>query len=427
MKFSVTSTRLNFILLGLLILLGIFSFAYNQYLIERIREKERASVQLWAKATEYLASPELEQASRTLLQAAERLENNSAVSDEVVQAIRSAEATHTSQNFVVEQIILKDNYKIPTLILSEEGQVLSSGHISAEIDSSFVEEFTTINPPIEIELGSGQNTFSQYIYYGESAVVRYLRYFPYVQLSLLALLLGVAYLNYRSLNKSEQSNIWVGMTKEAAHQLGTPLSSMYGWVELLKEEKKDDDFIQQVSEGLENDISRLQGVAERFNKIGSEPELEVKLIVPLIQEIMDYVEQRLPQFGKNVELRRPDNEQLKAEVNSELFQWALENVLKNSMNAIKSTTKGAFVSVSVEQVEEKVLIDIEDSGRGIEKKFHDEIFKPGYSTKKRGWGLGLSLTRRIIEEYHGGKILVLQSKIGDGTTMRIVLQAAKKA
>lgn len=423
MKFSITSKRLNFVLLALLILLGIFSFAYNQYLIDRITEKERASVQLWARAIEYMADPALEQSNRTLLQVADRLAQNPTVPGHIVQAIRHAEAVHSAQNFVVEQIILKDRYKIPTLIMDAEGNVLSSSHISAELDADFIEEFTSINPPIKIELGSGENAVTQYIYYGESAVVHYLRYFPYIQLSLLALLLGVAYLNYRSINKTEQSNIWVGMTKEAAHQLGTPLSSMYGWVELLKEEKDNRPFLQKVTNGLEKDITRLQNVAERFNKIGSEPELEVMAVTPLVNEIMDYVEQRLPRYGKNVTLKRPENNHIKALINPELFQWALENVLKNSMNAIKNPQNNAEVAVSIKQGEEEVIIDITDSGRGIEKKYHDEIFKPGYSTKKRGWGLGLSLTRRIINVYHGGKISVHQSKIDQGTTMRMAVKA----
>lgn len=423
MKFGITSNRVNLILLTLLILLGIFSFAYNQYLIDRILKKERASVQLWAKATEYLASPTLERSSRKLLEVANRLDTVATVPDSLIQAIRSAEATRSSQNFVVEQIILKNRYKIPTLIINEEGKVLNSSYITADIDSSFVDEFTSINNPIKITLGDGPDAPSQYIYYGESAVVRYLRYFPYVQLSLLALLLGIAYLNYRSVNRSAQTNIWVGMTKEAAHQLGTPLSSLYGWVELLKEEKKGDPFLEKVSAGLEHDVNRLQGIADRFSKIGSEPELEIRQVAPLINEIMNYVEQRLPKINKNVELQRPGNDHFEAFLNPELFQWALENVLKNSMNAIKSTKKNAFVSVSVEQVEEQIVIDVKDSGRGIEKKFYDEIFKPGYSTKKRGWGVGLSLTRRIIEEYHGGRIYVLNSKVGKGTTMRIILKA----
>lgn len=424
MKFEITSNRVNFILLALLILLGIFSFAYNQYLINQILKKERASINLWAKATEFMASPYLENSSRTLLDIANQLDSLGTVPDSIINGIRQAEAERSSQNFVVEQIILKNRYKVPTIILNEQGKILSSSYISTDIDSSFVKEFTAYNPPIKITLGTGANAPHQYVYYGESAVVRYLRYFPYIQLSLLALLLGIAYLNYRSMNKSAQTNIWVGMTKEAAHQLGTPLSSLYGWVELLKEKKRKDAFLTKVSNGIEHDVDRLQGVADRFNKIGSEPKLEEMPVVPLINEIMDYVERRLPQINNNVALHRPDNEQLKAVLNAELFQWALENVLKNSMNAIKSPTKKAFVSVRATQLEEQIVIDIKDSGCGIEKKYHDEIFKPGFSTKKRGWGVGLSLTRRIIEEYHGGKIYVLQSKIGRGTTMRIILKAA---
>src|SRR5699024_891324 len=144
---------------------------------------------------------------------------------------------------------------------------------------------------------------------------------------------------------------------------------------------------------------------------------------PLINEIMDYAERRLPQINKNVDLQRPDEAYLQAVLNPGLFQWALENVIKNSMNAIKNTPSKAFVSVSVERVEEQIVIDVKDSGRGIEKKYYEEIFKPGYSTKKRGWGVGLSLTRRIIEDYHGGKIYVLRSELGKGTTIRIVLNA----
>ncbi|HLR77305.1 MAG TPA: HAMP domain-containing sensor histidine kinase, partial [Balneolaceae bacterium] len=365
----------------------------------------------------------LEQSNRNLLKAADLLETIETVPDSITESIRSAEGIRSAQSFVVEQIILKNRYKIPTLILNEQGNVLNSSYISVPVDSSLVSKFIAYNPRIKITLGTGPNAPNQYIYYGESAVVRYLRYFPYIQLSLLALLLIIGYLNYRSINRSEQSSIWVGMTKEAAHQLGTPLSSLYGWVELLKEEKNENPFLKKVSSGLEHDINRLQEVAERFNKIGSEPELELRPVTPLINEIMDYAERRLPQINKNVDLQRPDEAYLQAVLNPGLFQWALENVIKNSMNAIKNTPSKAFVSVSVERVEEQIVIDVKDSGRGIEKKYYEEIFKPGYSTKKRGWGVGLSLTRRIIEDYHGGKIYVLRSELGKGTTIRIVLNA----
>src|SRR5699024_5878898 len=162
----------------------------------------------------------------------------------------------------------------------------------------------------------------QYVYYGESPTIRLLRYFPYIQLSLLALLLGIAYVSYRIITRSEQSNLWVGMTKEAAHQLGTPLSSLYGGVELWWEEQKEDEFTKKICRELENDISRLRGVAERFNKIGSEPELISERIEPILDQVLDYMERRLPQLGKNVRVKRSIDPQVKVKVNPELFQWA---------------------------------------------------------------------------------------------------------
>ena len=423
MKFSLTSNRINIALLILLVLLGIGSITYNQYLVERIVEKERSNVELWARAIEFVGSPASEEVSRNLTDALADLRQNPTVSNDVIDLIESAESDRSSENFVVDQIILKDQFKVPRIIVNQDGEILNSNYVDGEPDQQLVDEFAEINPPIEIELGPETGGLKQYVYYGESPTVQYLRYFPYIQLSLLALLLGVAFLSYRMINKSEQSNLMVGMTKEAAHQLGTPLSSMYGWIELLREERGEDPFVQRMAGELENEVTRLRGVAERFNKIGSEPELEEEQLLPHIEAVMDYMQRRLPQRGKNVEIKREIDTNATARINPELFEWALENILKNSMNAIKATKKGAYVSVKIHRVEDDWIIDIEDSGRGIEKKFHDEIFKPGYSTKKRGWGLGLSLTKRIIEDYHNGKIFVLQSEVGVGTTIRIVLKA----
>jgi len=423
MRFSLTSSRVNMALLVLLVLLGLGSFAYNQYLINRILEKERATVKLWAKGVEYTANPRQEEVSLNLRNVVQDLRQNPTVSDSLADLVEEAESFWSSDNFVFEQIISQDRFKIPTVIVDQDGTILSANHVDQELDKKLVEEFGYINPPIPIKLGSENNARTQFVYYGESPTVQYLRYFPYIQLSLLALFLGVAFLSYRNINQSEQSNIWVGMTKEAAHQLGTPLSSMYGWIELLREQRGDDDFVQEITEELENDISRLRGVAERFNKIGSDPELEQQSVLPQLHKVMDYMERRLPQRGKEVDISLTvESAQARALINPELFEWALENILKNSMNAIKSTKRGAFVAIRVHRVEDELMIDIEDSGRGIEKKYHDEIFKPGYSTKKRGWGLGLSLTRRIIEEYHRGKIEVFESEVGKGTTIRIMLK-----
>ncbi len=423
MKYYLTSNRINMVLIGMLILLGIGSFAYNQYLIDQMLKQESNSVELWAKAIEYTSNPMQEEISRKLLVAANELKNNQTVSDSVVSMIEDAESDRTSQNFVVQEILLNEQrVKVPTIIVDQSGEIILSNNVDRELNDELIQEFAEMNSPIPIRLGDDRYYQMQYVYYGESPTVQLLRYFPYIQLSLLALLLGIAYVSYRTVTKSEQSNLWVGMTKEAAHQLGTPLSSLYGWIELLKEEKKEDDFTQRICGELENDISRLKGVAERFNKIGSEPALELQHIEPILDQVIDYMERRLPQLGKDVEVQRSIETHVKVRLNSELFQWSFENLIKNAMDAINSTKEQAYVAIRVHQIENELIIDVEDSGIGIEKKYHSEIFKPGYSSKKRGWGLGLSLTKRIIEEYHKGKIFVLQSEPGVGTTMRIVLK-----
>lgn len=428
MRIQLTSNRINIVLVGFLILLGIGSFAYNQYLVNRILTQERSGIELWAKAIEYTGNPTQEEISQNLLAASNYLRTNAsaAVPDSVINMIEKAEADRASQTFVTQEIVLsEDRFQVPRIIVDERGDVMFTNHVDEKVDQDLIDRFAAMHDPIEITLGDEDYSQTQYVYYGESPTVRYLRYFPYIQLSLLAVLLGIGYISYRTIAKSEQSNLWVGMTKEAAHQLGTPLSSLYGWVELLREEK-DDDFTLRICNELENDISRLRGVAERFNKIGSKPELNAQKLNPILEEVMDYMEQRLPQLGNNVDVLRNIDSNVRAKVNPDLFQWALENLIKNAMDAIKSNTTKSYVSVKLKRVESEVFIDITDSGVGIEKKYQSEIFKPGYSTKKRGWGLGLSLTKRIIEEYHKGKLVIHKSELGEGTTMRVILKAVEK-
>lgn len=423
MKYYLTSNRINIVLIGMLVLLGIGSFAYNQYLIGQMLKQERNSVELWAKAIEYTSNPMQEEISRKLLVAANELKANSSVSDSLISMIEDAESDRTSRNFVVQEILLNENRpQVPTIIVDQSGEIILSNHVGDELNSELINKFASMHPPIEIRLGNEEYYQMQYVYYGESPTVQQLRYFPYIQLSLLALLLGIGYVSYRTITKSEQSNLWVGMTKEAAHQLGTPLSSLYGWVELLKEEKRDDEFTQRICGELENDITRLRGVAERFNKIGSEPALELQQVEPILDQVIDYMERRLPQLGKDVEVRKSIESQAQVRVNPELFQWSFENLIKNAMDAINTSGKKAYVSIRVHRIENELVIDVEDSGVGIEKKYHKEIFKPGYSTKKRGWGLGLSLTKRIIEEYHDGRVFVLRSEPGEGTVVRITMK-----
>jgi hypothetical protein len=412
---------IKIILAGLLALLAVASFFYNRILVEELLEHERASVELWAKALEFTNDPVHDEITSNLLQSIDVLQSIEEVPDSVIQMIEEVEAINPTLQFVSDNLLIDTRYSIPTIVIDDEGNISASRFIDGEVSPDMVDEFAEANEPITISRTEGESELRNYIYFGESQTVQYLRYFPFIQFGLLAVLIGIGYLTYRSINRSEKSNLWVGMTKEAAHQLGTPLSSLYGWIQLLKETNKEDDETLSIVYEIENDVGRIKGVTERFNKIGSEPELKSIRIDPIIDQVIDYMVRRLPQLGKKVDVRKSIKTNAKIRLNPELFQWAIENLIKNAMDAIKVREGESFISVSVFENGDSLIIDVEDSGSGIDRKYVNEIFKPGYSTKKRGWGLGLSLTRRIIEDYHDGKIFVLQSEKNKGTTIRITL------
>lgn len=431
MKLFVPSNRIKLILVLLLIFLGVGSVVYNQYLVTKILEQERASVELWTRAIEFNSQPVDEQASTMLLKAINILEGIEEVPDSVISLIEDAETTRNSSDFVTEEIILEDRFKIPTIVIDSQDVILHQRNIdsltmaSEQKRGDLVREFKSLNNPIDFVIGDENRQMTQFVYYGESPTVQMLRYFPYIQILLLGLLLGIGYTTYRSITRSEQSNLWVGMAKEAAHQLGTPISSLYGWLQLLKDEYRYEETATNIANEIEKDIQRLRGVAERFGKIGSEPELKNMDIQPILEQVMVYMERRLPRLGKAIEVRKELNATANVKTNPELLQWAIENLVKNAMDSLKGIEKEAYISVTSKVQEGEVIIDIEDSGSGIEIQNVKNIFKPGFSTKKRGWGLGLSLTKRIIEDYHNGSVFVLRSELDEGTTMRVTLNIEK--
>ncbi|WP_421773146.1 ATP-binding protein [Gracilimonas sp.] len=431
MKLFVPSNRIKLILVLLLIFLGVGSVVYNQYLVTKILEQERASVELWTRAIEFNSQPVDEQASTMLLKAINILEGIEEVPDSVISLIEDAETTRNSSDFVTEEIILEDRFKIPTIVIDSQDVILHQRNIdsltmaSEQKREELVREFKSLNNPIDFVIGDENRQMTQFVYYGESPTVQMLRYFPYIQILLLGLLLGIGYTTYRSITRSEQSNLWVGMAKEAAHQLGTPISSLYGWLQLLKDEYRYEETATNIANEIEKDIQRLRGVAERFGKIGSEPELKTMDIQPILEQVMVYMERRLPRLGKAIEVRKDLNATARVKTNPELLQWAIENLVKNAMDSLKGIEKEAYISVISKVQEGEVIIDIEDSGGGIEIQNVKNIFKPGFSTKKRGWGLGLSLTKRIIEDYHSGSVFVLRSELNEGTTMRVTLNIEK--
>jgi two-component system, sporulation sensor kinase D len=270
--------------------------------------------------------------------------------------------------------------------------------------------------PIKINLPRGY----WLIYYKDSQLLTQLKFFPYVQLTVIAVFLLLAYTAFNSSRKSEQNQVWVGLAKETAHQLGTPISSLMAWIELIKDKfnAEEDPLVAE----MENDVKRLEIVADRFSKIGSKPKLEEHFIYDTIEDFVNYFRIRV---SNNITFEMTGNKDLVAGLNVPLFDWVIENLLKNAVNAIEG--KGSIkVNIDTNKTKDQILIDITDTGKGIPRSKFATVFQPGYTTRKRGWGLGLSLTKRMVESYHNGRIFVRDSELGKGTTFRIILKNLRR-
>jgi signal transduction histidine kinase len=273
-----------------------------------------------------------------------------------------------------------------------------------------IKQFKAKRPGIEIKI----DKTVQYIYYDDSLFLKQLYYFPYIQLGVIFIFLLVAFFAFSGTKKAEQNQVWVGLSKETAHQLGTPISSLLAWVDLLKMRHKEDKLIGE----MEKDVNRLRIIAERFSKIGSRPDLQ---IVSLNETLLNSVQYMTNRSSQKVEIKchLPIDEHLFIKLNVPLFEWVIENLCKNAIDAMDGIGR---IDINVIPKNEEVYIDLKDTGKGMDKNKFKVIFTPGVTTKKRGWGLGLSLAKRIIEEYHGGKIFVKQSELNIGTVFRIILK-----
>jgi signal transduction histidine kinase len=271
-----------------------------------------------------------------------------------------------------------------------------------------VQRFGKINEPVKIDVTN------QKYFYGQSRLQDEVRYYPIVQLIIVGLFIIITLLALRSSYRSVQNQVWAGMAKETAHQLGTPVSSLKGWVEMLKQNPDNSKIVPE----LEKDVSRLQLVSDRFGKIGSSPQLEKHDIISQVTSMVDYMKKRAP--GKvNFSINTNNEKEIFASISPPLFDWVIENLLKNSLDAMEGTGE---IKINIENLPDKVYIDLKDTGKGIPLAMQQKVFKPGFTTKKRGWGLGLSLSKRIIEQYHKGEIFIKNSEPGKGTTFRIVLK-----
>ena len=256
------------------------------------------------------------------------------------------------------------------------------------------------------------------IYYTNSSLIRQMQLLPYIEIIIVSAFVFVGYIAFSFFRRTEESNVWVGMAKEAAHQLGTPLSSLLGWLEILRLNSKDPNSVTETAKEMENDLYRLNTIANRFSKIGSEPAKTRENISELVEKVCSYFERRVPHLGKKVIIERSLQDDVYVYGNSELLEWVIENLLKNGVESI-DTNNGAIVVSMQRNGKGKVIIQVRDNGKGMSAQVRRQIFQPGYTTKKRGWGLGLSLSKRIVEKYHDGKIYVKESSPGKGTVFSI--------
>jgi signal transduction histidine kinase len=370
-------------LLLIAVLIGIFSLWYTDRLVQKLAHEEDKKVIIWANAT------------RQLLKA----ENDF--------------------NFLLD--IIRDNETIPVILVDDGGNIIDSRNLDStrtSNDKYMAQQLQSMkeeHQPIPI-LYDEENGKYNYLYYRNSIILTQLKRYPYYQLSIIGVFIAVAYFAFSSSRKAEQNQVWVGMSKETAHQLGTPISSLNGWIQLIRETGKEAQ--EELLNELENDVKRLERITERFSKIGSAPELNQENVEAVLKNCIAYLRPRTS--GRVKFSLSSANPECTALVNVPLFEWVIENLCKNAIDAMEAEGN---LDISVQEKAERVWVDITDTGKGIPASKHKTVFKPGFTTKKRGWGLGLSLAKRIIEDYHKGSIYVQSSEPGKGTTFRIELMS----
>ncbi|XOV93060.1 MAG: PAS domain-containing sensor histidine kinase [Bacteroidota bacterium] len=389
--------RPNFkwIVLILSFIIGVGSIVYTNDLVKKIRERERKQVDLYARTLEYIANDQDE----------------------------------TNVDFMLEEII-KANTTIPVILTDQHGNPEDYKNLPKADDYDSpkdrrayllkeIEEMKDLREPIVLTLLDVEDQIYGYkfIYYKNSSLLTELKYYPYVQLTIIAIFVFISFIVFNYSRAAEQNRVWVGLAKETAHQLGTPLSSLMAWVEYFKSTYPDQE---EVFSELNKDIERLSRITERFSSIGSVPQLKEENVYDLVQEVVKYLEKRLSTKVSITVSVFPDDD-ICANINHALFAWVIENLMKNSVDSMGGKGKIAIKILKVN--EGRVAIDVTDTGKGIPKNRINQIFNPGFTTKKRGWGLGLTLTKRIIEHYHKGKIFIKETELGKGTTFRILLRS----
>ena len=386
----INSNILSVCITIMLILVVVSSSLVTSHIVEKFAQEEQKKIELWAEATRQFILADENDNIDLLLQV---MEGNTTIPVYMVD---------TNYNLLLSRNVPEPKRNVEAFYISK------------------INELRATQEPIEVRIS---DNVMQYIYYETSSTLQWLSYFPYIQIVVMLALAGLAAIALLMVQRSEKNSLWVGLSKETAHQLGTPISSLNAWNELLKATYPNDPLLPQMDE----DIRRLQMIAERFSKIGSQPILEQHEVLPVLQSAMDYMRARTSNKIENRLEVKGERLQARAMLCAPLFEWVIENICKNAIDSMEG--KGSItIEVKTENGKgktENLYIDITDTGKGIDRRNFRRIFNPGYTSKKRGWGLGLSLGKRIIEDYHRGKLFVKQSQLGVGTTFRIVLEQAK--
>ena len=335
------------------------------------------------------------------------------------EAMRSLNAADEHTDLALVLKVINENHTIPVIVINRQGHVQTYRNVKLQgknqADSikdavAQAQRMRTDGHVIRIMLDNRNDYID--VCYAESLLLRRLSWYPYVQLGVILLFAGLAVFALLTLKRAEQNHVWVGLSKETAHQLGTPISSLMAWMEIMKEAYPDDKLLSE----MDNDVKRLQLIADRFSKIGSQPTPEQADLITVLQRVVAYMDSRTSRTV--VIMLHASAEKVMLNLNVSLFEWVIENLCKNAVDALEG--RSGRIDIYVIQKEQTVVIDLVDTGKGIRQKDMKNVFRPGFTTKQRGWGLGLSMARRIVEEYHHGKIFVKQSEVGQGTTFRIV-------
>jgi signal transduction histidine kinase len=380
-------------LVAILIVSG--TILYSSYLADKIEKDERKKVELWVEAVTSISNPnntETSLASKITLQQNE------------IPIIETTEKDSISNWANLDSVKVEKGWKKDdSLRILNDNSYLQSKLRSFRSENKNI-TWTDPSDPIR------KNKY----YYGHSRLLDEVRYYPLIQLLIVGLFILITIMALRSNYRSTQNQVWAGMAKETAHQLGTPVSSLEGWMEILKETHGQENFVPE----MEKDVSRLRLVSDRFGKIGSAPKLEERNVIEQVKNMVEYIRKRAG--GKvSFHLNSHKRDDIQVKISAPLFDWVIENLLKNALDAMEG--KGS-IKIDIQDADQDLIIDVSDTGKGISKQNVAKVFKPGFTTKKRGWGLGLSLSKRIIEQYHKGSLSVKQSEIGKGTTFRIVLK-----